>query len=131
MLGTSLPFRRSKATNRLKANFALIFAAEAAKKAVSARFGSANGFSEKEHKRKIRLSPAELCFFPGNVLPEPCERVFRFETKPVTFFTFIIQESERLDTSMLEWIHQNLPFILAGISVGGQYALIAIGYTMV
>ena len=32
---------------------------------------------------------------------------------------------------MLEWIHQNLPFILAGISVGGQYALIAIGYTMV
>ena len=32
---------------------------------------------------------------------------------------------------MLEWIHQNLPFLLAGISVGGQYALIAIGYTMV
>lgn len=32
---------------------------------------------------------------------------------------------------MLEWIHQNLPYILAGISVGGQYALIAIGYTMV
>ncbi len=26
---------------------------------------------------------------------------------------------------------QNLPYILAGISVGGQYALIAIGYTMV
>ena len=25
----------------------------------------------------------------------------------------------------------NLPYILAGISVGGQYALIAIGYTMV
>ncbi len=32
---------------------------------------------------------------------------------------------------MLEWIHQNLPYILAGISVGGQYALIAVGYTMV
>lgn len=32
---------------------------------------------------------------------------------------------------MLEWIHQNLPYILAGVSVGGQYALIAIGYTMV
>ena len=26
---------------------------------------------------------------------------------------------------------ENLPYILAGISVGGQYALIAIGYTMV
>ena len=26
---------------------------------------------------------------------------------------------------------RNLPYILAGISVGGQYALIAIGYTMV
>ena len=26
---------------------------------------------------------------------------------------------------------KNLPYILAGISVGGQYALIAIGYTMV
>ena len=26
---------------------------------------------------------------------------------------------------------QNLPYLLAGISVGGQYALIAIGYTMV
>lgn len=32
---------------------------------------------------------------------------------------------------MLEWIHQNLPYVLAGISVGGQYALIAVGYTMV
>lgn len=31
----------------------------------------------------------------------------------------------------MEWITQNLPYILAGISVGGQYALIAIGYTMV
>ena len=28
---------------------------------------------------------------------------------------------------LLKW----LPYILAGISVGGQYALIAIGYTMV
>lgn len=31
----------------------------------------------------------------------------------------------------MDFISQNLPFILAGISVGGQYALIAIGYTMV
>jgi branched-chain amino acid transport system permease protein len=31
----------------------------------------------------------------------------------------------------MQWIQQNLPYILAGISVGGQYALIAIGYTMV
>jgi len=31
----------------------------------------------------------------------------------------------------MNWVIQNLPFILAGISVGGQYALIAIGYTMV
>ena len=32
---------------------------------------------------------------------------------------------------MKEFINANLPYILAGISVGGQYALIAIGYTMV
>ena len=32
---------------------------------------------------------------------------------------------------MSAYIQANLPFILAGISVGGQYALIAIGYTMV
>ena len=31
----------------------------------------------------------------------------------------------------MEWITRNLPYLLAGISVGGQYALIAIGYTMV
>lgn len=31
----------------------------------------------------------------------------------------------------MDFINQNLPYILAGISVGGQYALIAIGYTMV
>ncbi|MDP4132712.1 MAG: branched-chain amino acid ABC transporter permease [Bacillota bacterium] len=31
----------------------------------------------------------------------------------------------------MNWITQNLPYIFAGISVGGQYALIAIGYTMV
>ncbi len=31
----------------------------------------------------------------------------------------------------MEFISKNLPYILAGISVGGQYALIAIGYTMV
>lgn len=31
----------------------------------------------------------------------------------------------------MDFISQNLPFVLAGISVGGQYALIAIGYTMV
>ena len=30
-----------------------------------------------------------------------------------------------------EFIGRNLPYILAGISVGGQYALIAVGYTMV
>ena len=29
------------------------------------------------------------------------------------------------------FINSNLPYLLAGISVGGQYALIAIGYTMV
>jgi hypothetical protein len=33
----------------------LIFAAEAVVKAVSARFGSANGFSEKDHKRFYTL----------------------------------------------------------------------------
>jgi branched-chain amino acid transport system permease protein len=32
---------------------------------------------------------------------------------------------------MAEFFQSNLPYILAGISVGGQYALIAIGYTMV
>lgn len=32
---------------------------------------------------------------------------------------------------MSEFISANLPYLLAGISVGGQYALIAIGYTMV
>ena len=31
----------------------------------------------------------------------------------------------------MEWFNTNLPYLLAGISVGGQYALIAIGYTMV
>jgi branched-chain amino acid transport system permease protein len=31
----------------------------------------------------------------------------------------------------MDFITANLPYILAGISVGGQYALIAIGYTMV
>ncbi len=31
----------------------------------------------------------------------------------------------------MSWLSSNLPYILAGISVGGQYALIAIGYTMV
>ena len=30
----------------------------------------------------------------------------------------------------MEWINQNMPYLMAGISVGGQYALIAIGYTM-
>ena len=32
---------------------------------------------------------------------------------------------------MAEFFSANLPYLLAGISVGGQYALIAIGYTMV
>ncbi|HPY95068.1 MAG TPA: branched-chain amino acid ABC transporter permease [Clostridia bacterium] len=32
---------------------------------------------------------------------------------------------------MTDFISANLPYLLAGISVGGQYALIAIGYTMV
>lgn len=32
---------------------------------------------------------------------------------------------------MIEFLHKNLSYILSGISVGGQYALIAIGYTMV
>ena len=31
----------------------------------------------------------------------------------------------------MELITKWLPYVLAGISVGGQYALIAIGYTMV
>ena len=31
----------------------------------------------------------------------------------------------------MDFINNNLPYLLAGISVGGQYALIAIGYTMV
>ena len=31
----------------------------------------------------------------------------------------------------MDFIQKSLPYILAGISVGGQYALIAIGYTMV
>ena len=31
----------------------------------------------------------------------------------------------------MEFFSRNLPYLLAGISVGGQYALIAIGYTMV
>ena len=31
----------------------------------------------------------------------------------------------------MDFITTNLPYILAGVSVGGQYALIAIGYTMV
>lgn len=31
----------------------------------------------------------------------------------------------------MKFFNENLPYILAGISVGGQYALIAIGYTMV
>ena len=32
---------------------------------------------------------------------------------------------------MSEFLSNNLPYLLSGISVGGQYALIAIGYTMV
>ncbi len=31
----------------------------------------------------------------------------------------------------MDWITKNLPYLMAGGSVGGQYALIAIGYTMV
>ena len=31
----------------------------------------------------------------------------------------------------MEWITKNLPYLMAGISVGGEYALVAIGYTMV
>ena len=31
----------------------------------------------------------------------------------------------------MDFFNTNLPYILAGISTGGQYALIAIGYTMV
>ena len=31
----------------------------------------------------------------------------------------------------MDWISKNLPYLIAGISVGGQYALIAIGYTLV
>ena len=31
----------------------------------------------------------------------------------------------------MDWITKNLPYLMAGVSVGGQYALIAIGYTMV
>ncbi|NCC69451.1 MAG: branched-chain amino acid ABC transporter permease [Clostridia bacterium] len=32
---------------------------------------------------------------------------------------------------VIDFLHNNLSYILSGISVGGQYALIAIGYTMV
>ncbi len=32
---------------------------------------------------------------------------------------------------MFDFLENNLLYLLAGISVGGQYALIAIGYTMV
>ena len=35
------------------------------------------------------------------------------------------------ETAMSEFLSANLPYLLSGISVGGQYALIAIGYTMV
>ena len=31
----------------------------------------------------------------------------------------------------MDWLSRNLPYLMAGVSVGGQYALIAIGYTMV
>ncbi|MBQ7371526.1 MAG: branched-chain amino acid ABC transporter permease, partial [Blautia sp.] len=31
----------------------------------------------------------------------------------------------------MDFFSKNLPYLLAGISVGGQYALISIGYTMV
>ena len=31
---------------------------------------------------------------------------------------------------MIDFLHTNLSYFLSGISVGGQYALIAIGYTM-
>ena len=31
----------------------------------------------------------------------------------------------------MDWLSRNLPYLMAGISGGGQYALIAIGYTMV
>ena len=31
----------------------------------------------------------------------------------------------------MDFLTNNLPYLLAGISTGGQYALIAIGYTMV
>ena len=31
----------------------------------------------------------------------------------------------------MEWISRNLPYLMAGISVGGQYSLIGIGYAMV
>ncbi len=32
---------------------------------------------------------------------------------------------------LMDFLSKNLPYFLAGVSVGGQYALIAIGYTMV
>ena len=40
-------------------------------------------------------------------------------------------QTSKEDSSMSAFLEANLPYILAGISVGGQYALIAIGYTMV
>ena len=40
-------------------------------------------------------------------------------------------QREREVTAMSEFLAANLPHLLSGISVGGQYALIAIGYTMV
>lgn len=38
---------------------------------------------------------------------------------------------EQIMETLTSFFSTNLPYILAGISVGGQYALIAIGYTMV
>lgn len=40
-------------------------------------------------------------------------------------------QERREENPMSEFFAANLPYLLSGISVGGQYALIAIGYTMV
>lgn len=46
------------------------------------------------------------------------------------FLPYILADIEKTTTDAIK-IADYLPYILAGISVGGQYALISIGYTMV
>jgi branched-chain amino acid transport system permease protein len=45
--------------------------------------------------------------------------------------TVVLAVLAKVEAVFMDFIIQNLPYLLTGISVGGQYALIAIGYTMV